>query len=407
MTLLDDSNMFMDYIFNKKEINNNKNISTQKVIKKLYDDYCYSKNYVMKQNILLNPIINKEHLVPTNFSKYFPLTIKKYIEQTPKTFYVYTIKIMERNFKIQFIDFLKNSSYENICYFNNFIMNIVIWFYMLKNYSNPLCCKSLSIFIYMTPFTKKMPSSNSFVLDASNINTAFTTSCPVDGEIIIYRKEEWFKVLIHESFHAFGVDFSNINTDDLTNKILTIYKVNSDVNLFETYSEFWAEIINIVFCSNHFLKYNKISIQNNEHFFSKVFLIYLNIEKKYTLFQVSKILDFMGISYKDLFNGKAKQNYKEKTNILAYYIIKLVLIYNYDDFFLWYEEHKNPKIPFQFQSTEKNKNDFIQFIKDNCKNKNMLGDLQKSKKIFYKLRKNPFNNNFILNNLRMTMIYCD
>ena len=40
-----------------------------------------------------------------------------------------------------------------------------------------------------------------------------------------------------------------MNNTECTNYILNIFPVQSEVNLYESYTEFWAEIINALFCS--------------------------------------------------------------------------------------------------------------------------------------------------------------
>ena len=58
------------------------------------------------------------------------------------------------------------------------------------------CSKTLNVICYLTSLKKKLPVSNLTILGANNANTAFTHRCPEKGEIIMYRKEEIFKVFI-------------------------------------------------------------------------------------------------------------------------------------------------------------------------------------------------------------------
>ena len=127
-----------------------------------------------------------------------------------------------------------------------------MWIYILNQYSSKICAKTITVYFYFTSLEKKLPKSAVSVLDEIHINTAFTTTCPRDSEIVIYRKEEWFKVFMHETFHNFGLDFSDMNNDICTRDILNIFPIDSKVNLYESYAEFWAEIMNALFCS--FLK---------------------------------------------------------------------------------------------------------------------------------------------------------
>jgi hypothetical protein len=107
----------------------------------------------------------------------------------------------------------------------------------------------------------------------------------------------------------------------------------------------------------------------------------------------------MDITYEDIYNGSAMDIYKEDTNVLAYYIIKMILIYNYKDFLYWCKKNNNNLL--YFKKTEQNKYSFLNFIKKKYKNKEMLKDINNMKYFIDNLN---IKNNFILYNLRMTLL---
>ena len=39
--------------------------------------------------------------------------------------------------------------------------------------------------------------------------------CIKSGLIVLFRREEWFKVFIHECLHSFGMEFSGMNLNRL------------------------------------------------------------------------------------------------------------------------------------------------------------------------------------------------
>ena len=172
----------------------------------------------------------------------------------------------------------------------------------------------------MTSLKKELPKSENIILEQTHVNTAYTTVCPKDSEIIIYRKEEWFKVFIHESFHNFALDFSGMDTKEVHENILNLFQVNSEVNLFESYTEFWAEIINAIFCS-----FLLIHDKNDVNGFLKNVEYFVNMEINFSFFQMVKALNHMGLKYEDIV-GKKNEKYKENTNVLAYYVIKTILL---------------------------------------------------------------------------------
>ena len=65
------------------------------------------------------------------------------------------------------------------------------------------------------------------------------------SKIVIYRDEEWFKVLIHELFHNLDLDFSTMNISKIRQKLLYKFEIKSKYNIYETYCEIWARILNI------------------------------------------------------------------------------------------------------------------------------------------------------------------
>jgi hypothetical protein len=277
--------------------------------------------------------------------------------------------------------------------------------FMLNEYSPKKCSKNLIIYLYFTSLQKQLPTSSLHILDQHNVNTAFTSTCPINSEIVIFRKEEWFKVFIHETFHNFALDFSDMPVDECHKKILSIFKVKSSVNLYESYTEFWAEIINALFCSF-------LLLENKEDY--KEFLLlsefFINFEKTYSFFQLVKILKFMGLNYEDLYTNKEpsitlRNNlYKEKTNVLSYYVIKLILLNNYQDFLLWCEKHNISLL--SFKKTNKNQMDFCNFIEKFYKSSSMLEGIHNTKHFINNhpdLKKNNNKMNYIINNLRMTL----
>jgi hypothetical protein len=279
-----------------------------------------------------------------------------------------------------------------------------MWLFVLNEYSSKSCSKTLVIYLYFTSLEKRLPNSNIDILDEHNVNTAFTSTCPVDSEIVIFRKEEWFKVLIHESFHNFALDFSDMSTYECTKDVLSIFPVNSEVNLFESYTEFWARIMNVLFCSYMHTQ------KNNIDEFLKYTEMLINFERLYAFFQMVKILNFMDIEYKQLYEKSVhatnvrKHLYKENTNILSYYIITLQLINNYQGFLSWCDTNNTSIL--QFKKTNANLDHFCEFIKKNYKTMSILNGIDCTEDLLTKVKhkaKKQKNLSYLLRNLRMTI----
>tara|TARA_Y100000389_G_scaffold86932_1_gene83582 strand:+ start:16710 stop:17525 length:816 start_codon:yes stop_codon:yes gene_type:complete len=102
----------------------------------------------------------------------------------------------------------------------------------------------LSVKIYLTP--NKKTGKRGTQLGATNINSGY---CEITGErreIVIYREEEWFKVLLHELLHATSCGPPAVEEAAFTRFIRRQFNITG-VSLEEGYVEFWARIINMCY----------------------------------------------------------------------------------------------------------------------------------------------------------------
>lgn len=380
---------------------------TKIILQELYNEILNGYNYVKqhkKYDISIKKINNVNDISKPQYfnSDSFPDIIRRHIDNTITAEISYTFSLYERNVRVIFI-FEKYDIELNIDLFNRYTDMICIWLHMLNVYSSKKCVKNITIYLYLTSLEKHLPETNISVLDQCNVNTAFTTTCPNNSEIIVFRKEEWFKVLIHETIHNFGLDFSNMNNDNITKCILNIFQVNSRVNAYEAYAEFWAEIINAIFCS-----FYSIKDKNNINSFLSNYEFFINFESMYSCFQLVKTLQFMELSYKDLYSKSTNSRvlrenlYKENTNVLSYYIIKTILINNYQGFLCWCQKNNISLI--NFKKTRENQMEFCKFIERNHKSNELLNNIDDTHKFYNKLNKKKEKNlNYILSNLRMSI----
>ncbi len=379
---------------------------TNNIFYKLYNEILKSYNHVKRQSpykaTLKNITSASQITKPKIFnSKSFPETIRNHIDNMMMSEISYSFSLYDRNVKVHFIVEHENVEGELEVY-NKYVQAIAMWLYMLNEYAPKECVETINIYLYFTSLLKQLPTSNIHVLDENNVNTAFTTTCPVDSEIVVFRKEEWFKVFIHETFHNFGLDFSGMNNVSVNRCILDIFSVNSQVNAYEAYTEFWAEIINALFCSFFELK-DKTDI--NEFLSSSEF--YINFERTYSFFQMVKTLQFMGLTYRELYSKTElakvhRENlYKENTNVLSYYILKTIMLNNFQGFLSWC--NKNNFSLLDFKKTIGNQNAFCEFIRKNYKTSSMLEGVEESEHFLSKVKRKKGNTKYILSNMRMSI----
>lgn len=372
----------------------NKNYKTKNKLNsllKIYENLCDGFDFVEKnkKNNFYKVSIENNFYNPVDFNS-IPLNIRQNITNNLLNCLSFNFFLFGRKIKIFFI--LKDTITKKIIQkYANFVYLMTSWLYIISMYSSYNCSQQLNIYIYLSNSLKEIPINKNIILNQENINTAFTRLC---SEIIVFREEEWFKVFIHESIHNFNLDFSNMNMSQCNKIIKNIFKVNSNVNLYESYTEFWARIMNISFISYlHSDNFNK---------FGKVFEKLLNIEITYSIFQMVKILNYMDLTYEQIIIN-FNENYKEKTNILSYFIIATILMFNYSDFLLWCD--KNNDNLYDFKKTNKNLLEYCKFIKNKYNQTNFLQNVSRMNNIFEKNKNGKKNKkiNYLINNLRMTI----
>jgi hypothetical protein len=418
MRLTKTSQSLMSFFIENKCINHSQPTKkTNHILRKLYSELKTANAFVQKKKREEGPSFYKLVITklttasqipkPQQFNAdSFPSEIRHQIDTFISHDLSYTFSLYGREVTIHFLVEDKNPELSLVVY-NEYVDKILAWLYIINEYGIKRCAKKLTLYIYMTSMKKELPSSNISILDQSNVNTAFTYTCPVVSEIVVFRKEEWLKVLMHETFHNFALDFSDMNMNSCNERVLSVFKVESEVNLFEAYTEFWAEIMNSVFCSFYLLQ----DKENEEEFLSNC-EFFINFERTYGFFQMVKTLNFMGLRYKDLYSKTEESRvlretmYKEKSNVLAYYVITLVLMNNYQGFLSWCDTHNLSLL--QFKKTTANLDEFCKFVEKNYKTKSMIQGVDCMEKFLNSFKKSRTkkareNAELLLKNMRMSI----
>jgi len=291
-------NYFIDNIKNLS-IKNKENLNP--FLNFFYNELQESINYIDKKK---NEIINK-NTIPKNFNiinntKFISDKIKNYINNNTKIYYTFSLIILSTKVRINFAFYNKNDKEE----IQNYLYLILIWLYIGIKYKKNNCSDILNIYLFLTPFEKRI--SNSKILGPKNCNSGYSYACTLNNSICVFRKEELVKVVIHETFHALGLDFAYLNIPKKKKKFKKCFNINSNFNINESYAETWATIINtLLFCYFKLNKLNKI----NKKIFLDNSLIFLNLEKNFSVMQTIKILNNNNIEYCDIISQKKKNLY--------------------------------------------------------------------------------------------------
>ena len=264
-----------------------------------------------------------------------------------------------RNVTIHFIFNIDDLSFN----FIEMYEKMFIWLSFLDSHSKLECSRTINVYIFLTDFSKFIPSTVGDELDKVNVNTAFTYSCRQRNEIFIYRKEELLKVFIHESFHSFGLDFSDCNQKYanliIKNKFTAIGN-KEDYNIYESYCETWAQIINILVVTSYInrnIEYTEWKTVINKLLFYEI---------RWSIFQLSKILWHYGFEYKELFKKNNVVYCESKTSVFSYFFLRAIAMVNLDKFLKW--SNSNNRNIVYFKNTIANVSSYCNFLCNNSQN---------------------------------------
>jgi hypothetical protein len=385
------------------------------IFDKIKNSYNYYKeNKDIKDNYQIFKV-NDEYINTIELlnSKFVSPNIKGYIYNnlTHIIKYTFTIKTLNDSRNITLIFGIFNNNFNKIREFKNYIIKIKILLKFIFEFSSFRCSNNITLYLLLTPLYKELPYKKD-ILNNNNVNSAVTTSCTYNGELLIYRKEEWFKVLIHELFHLTGLDFSTMDIYKYSKKIKKHFNnINSSMLLYESYCEFWATILNS--CFKVFFYQVRDKIQNNKRaIYKKTFVNevnkYIEDEKKFSLFQMIKIIKFINneFTYRDFIMKTIpiRNYYREKTNVFSYYFIKTILLLNNESFFKWCNNNNINLL--KFNNNNNTLLSFIQFIinkstkKDFIENTDIM-DILYDDIINHTVKTNEINN--LLYTMRMTI----
>ena len=384
----------------------------------------YMKWY-FKFNIILNTKTNwQSSSTPSEYNS-IPELIRKNIENIKREIifqHRFTLEIGDKTFYVflWFPTFIKTTNqYQSTILMsdiqiqekvNRILQKIYIWLSIATSYINrSTCSKTVNIYLYLTDHKKMLPNSETHPILQINANTAFTTGCIHDHtNIYIYREEEWFKVLMHETMHNLGLDFIKINNEQVNHKIHQTFPISvSDIRLYETYAEMWANIMNILFVvyfTDTPSKKGRLPIVRWTQLFTKR----LYLEQLFSLFQATKILCFHKLKYSDLFVVEKAQLYKEETQVFCYYILKSIWLLNINSFLEFCVSQKRG-VSLKFYSSQHNLDKYLNILIRNSRQPLYINSMNEMY-IYYteklqqgKEKDNKKNIPFAKNTLRMTL----
>jgi hypothetical protein len=183
----------------------------------------------------------------------------------------------------------------------------------------------INIDVILSKYNKIL--SKDGLLNEYNVNSG-VTSYRIHSKsvnILVYRKEEVAKVLIHEIIHAMRLDYGHTQFNG--NVVSAYFGANTQLNTNESFTETFACLLNCALSSliqNAGVKSFKQSV-HNEIDFSK--------------HQANKVLTTLGFLCDDKGKITPMRGYEESTNIISYYVLKCVNLTNINWFLVFLERN--------------------------------------------------------------------
>ena len=257
----------------------------------------------------------------------------------------------------------------------NYIKYIIKIISFMRQLANKYNCYNgkLNIVFFLGNESKKLKihNINEKLISSDNVNSG---SCYPESSIVIWRKEEFLKVLIHELIHFHHIDFSS--RDKNYSNLKSLLDDNIKIDGMDAVNESYTETITIIIHEYILSRLLKID-----------FNYLLDLEIKFIYFQVCKIIKYYnGKTLDDIFTINLLQN----TSIRSYYIIKYINLVNLNDFIKLVDE-TNLKITNNIEKYT----DYLQKI---LKKKNFL--CEESSNLIEKIK---FKKNYTFDNMKMTL----
>ena len=306
---------------------------------------------------------------------YFPKEIQHHILNEQSVAVTYKFGVGDRNMKLHFVVFNKRKSDLNMSKMLERAKRVCALMHLVSLHaSRSTCSATLQIYIYMTDFKKRFPDKAGEALDAEHANTGMSYHCAKTNDIVVYRKEEWFKVLIHELFHAFGLSFIESDMPDgvdaaMQAMLKQTYAISHTVRVYETYCEIWARILNVVFaCFADDEHGNHAGSDVDFAIFGECVLKGLHKDAEFALHQCAKIMQHMDIPASVMLNptkdnrAMVTEKYRENTNVFAYYVMTCALQHSPDVFLTWCHKNNPKGQMLQFRTILSNFNGFMEML---------------------------------------------
>lgn len=273
--------------------------------KKFYDIKIYKKKFDMKLNL---------------YSKYLDKSIKNEIYNIMNINHSIDYDICNQSIILNFW----TSRNKKPRLFNDIINHINLVIYILNSYKklNDSFDKiKITIIDLNKPKKFNYDSKN---LTPKNVNSGVTVKINDTIEVLIYRREELSRVIVHEMIHVLDFDDKSINVNFSRKYNVYFGIIGKSINLNESFVDACAIYLNNIIGNLYKYAHN----YNQYRYHLELSLIK---ERKYILGLATKVLKYYNYS---IINNSLKYKKKrtECTHVTSYYVIKAFLYKNLESY---------------------------------------------------------------------------
>lgn len=336
---------FQSVLYRMKTKITKKSISivNNKIVKPYFNVYESLKEDVNRGNkTVIQNIYTKEHVESWQFSsRFMPQNIQEQIYNKFRKCYSLSEKT-EQEIVFTVMWFTDESTNLNSQIVENLIRALSCMI-VISKFSRCKLKNRQVVFRMFDIDSKKFFPVQGQTITPDHVNSAYTIPCRYASsnklEIVIFRNEEWQKVLFHELIHTYSLDIGH-DTEIMKTSLSNMFSgLVCDFNLTEAYCEFWARTIWTLI----------VGRLNNE---KQIEL--LNKQQVWSIKQALHVADIMQIGE----TGKCR----EKTSAFSYYVITAYLLTAYPSVIDWCMSECHDLIG--FPNNSKGKQSFLELLYD-------------------------------------------
>lgn len=213
--------------------------------------YSLIKHEVLNTELLLRKVnlirpVSNRTLQYQNAS-FMPLLIYNFIKDSSNKSVAFALTVNDKRIRINISDFPVQGK-NKPGYLVDCLEYAMAAVSTIAKLSDVTAVKELTINILLTPFKKTVKGGEP--LTPENVNSGYCVTANNQKEIVVFRREEWFKVLLHELLHAYDVGPSKADEDSFAEYMIRTRGMYN-VSLDEGYIEFLARTLNCLFVAIH------------------------------------------------------------------------------------------------------------------------------------------------------------